>query len=50
MFQEFGDILIELHDEIWPEVLPRLVFVDVSTSDDTQQEVTDPVRRQVKRE
>jgi hypothetical protein len=32
-FHEFGDRLIEINDELWAEVLPVLMDIDVSIGD-----------------
>jgi hypothetical protein len=38
-FSEFGDELIEISDELWAEVLPALMKVDVAIGEDVQQEI-----------
>lgn len=40
--QDFGDVLIELHADIWAEVLHSLMYVEVSTGDILQQRATEP--------
>jgi hypothetical protein len=38
-FSEFGDELIEIGDELWAQVLPALMKVDVAIGEDVHQEI-----------
>jgi hypothetical protein len=38
-FSEFGDELIEIGDELWAQVLPALMKVDIAIGEDMQQEI-----------
>jgi hypothetical protein len=38
-FSEFGDELVEIGDELWAQILPALMKVDVAIGEDVRQEI-----------